>query len=59
MAATDGVARGQEAMGHLMPSHDRLWMHLDAVTLTGPFLVVGNRLTGRNRLGPSSPVFAG
>jgi hypothetical protein len=59
MAIADGVARDQEAMGHLTPSRDRLWMRLDAATLTGPFLIVGNRLTVRNRLGPSSPIFAG
>jgi hypothetical protein len=59
MTTADGVARSQEAMGHLTPSRDHLWMRLNAATLTGPFLVVGNRLTGRNRLGPSSPVFAG
>jgi hypothetical protein len=28
-------ARGQEAMGHLTPSRDHLWMRLDATTLTG------------------------
>jgi hypothetical protein len=59
MTTADGVARSQEAMGHLTPSRDHLWMRLNAATLTGPFLVVGNRLTGRNRLGPSSPIFAG
>jgi hypothetical protein len=48
MAAANGVACGQEAIGHLRLSRDRLWMRLNAVTLTGPFLVVGNCLTGQN-----------
>jgi hypothetical protein len=31
-------------MGHLTPSHDHLWMRLDATTLTGLFLIAGAAL---------------
>jgi hypothetical protein len=44
VVAAAACIRGQEAMGHLTPSHDHLWMHLDAVTLTGCFLAVGATL---------------
>jgi hypothetical protein len=31
-------------MGHLTPSHDHLWVCLDAATLTGCFLAAGAAL---------------